>query len=108
MNDSGNKESTSSVNITSAKRCQQRFFYRDEVSTTVESVPKPLSQAISTPETLEAAQQTHPGPQATLARHDDRFRERHEHHPEPPARRNRPIRFRIAANSFRGTATSAN
>src|SRR5262245_27297596 len=40
-------------------------------------------------------------------RSSDRFVKRREPHPEAHARRSRPIRPRIAANSWRGTATSA-
>src|SRR5262249_25671151 len=41
-------------------------------------------------------------------RSSDRFVRRDEPHPEAHASRSRPIRSRIAANSWRGTATSAN
>ena len=41
-------------------------------------------------------------------RDPNRFVQRGESHPEAPASRSRPIRPRMAANSWRGTAASAN
>ena len=95
---------------TPAKGGLQQVSHPEEVPTPVERSPKLPPQAFFGPRYVESGSTGAPRPLGDVGqpRWTDRFRKRSYLHPVSHARRNRPMRVRIAANSFRGTATSAN
>lgn len=109
MNASGHNESTSMVEATLAKQSPQRLFCPEvDVSTATEGFPAHRGRRFSAPETSTTTQTCAPGRPSTKAgdRWSARFRQRRSPHHVSHA--SRPMRVRIAANGFRGTATSAN